>query len=179
MKKIVLLTLALFAPVLCAVAQDLVEHNRAAVQEAENIYNETSARGNAQIQEIQQRVSANEQLLAQKQSELKIAKAKEQHLNRSIQLHKKKLNLQRKMDADQISRDITKNEIAGFKDNLEIAKEVRIRLSKEVDTIKKSIASDKSQIASVKKEISTAKKTLNINQKALKDSEKNQSAASK
>lgn len=179
MKKILFISIALLAFGFSASAQDMVEHNRAAVQEAETYYNEISARNNAKIDHIQSGLGESQQELARLQSELKMAKVKEKHLSKSLSLQRQKLNLQRKSDADQLSRSITKNEIEGFKTELSEAKELRVRLSREVDTMKKSISSDKRQISSLKKEISEAKKVLNQNEKTLKASEKLQNSAAK
>lgn len=176
MKKILVLAASLLALSWASPAQDIVSVNRAAVGEAQNIYNDVATRNSAKIADIQAGIRVEQQELSRLQSELNIAKAKEKHVSQSLKLEKKKLQLQRKVDTRQLSRDITKNDINLLKADLEAAKETRQRCAREVSTMKKSIASDKKQISALKKEINDAKKVVKQNEKTLKSSEKLQAA---
>ena len=179
MKKMLILAAIILLPASRVSAQDLVEQNRAAVKEAQDNYDQTFARSTRKIEELQAGLSVNEKELSRLQNELKIAKAKEQHIAKTLKLNQQKLNLERKSGSDQLSRDITKNNIENNRNELAAAKETRLRLSREVATMKSSVASDKKRIAAAKKEIAGAKKTLRLNEKVLKDSEKAQAAALK
>lgn len=183
MKKLLLLTLGLVAG-LSAAAQntttnmhlqsygDMVEQNRAAVEDARRVYQEKSTSGSQQIEELERVKSAHENELDAAQQDLKFAKEREKNMTRSLKLNQQKLQLQQKTRADQYSLDLTRREIQRLRNEAKMAKADVKRISQDVAIKKRAVAADKKAINEVKKSVNAAKQDVRQQEKFLKQSEK-------
>lgn len=188
MKKLFLLTLGLVAG-LCAAAQntdpnthlqsygDMVEHNRAAVEDARRVYQEKSESGNKRIEELELSKRAHEAELADVQEELRFAKEKEKNLNASLKLNRKKLELQKKVGTDHYSTELTFREVQRLRNELRMAKGEVKQISQVVASKKQIVAADKKAISEVKKSVNAAKQDVRQQERFLKQSEKLQQKA--
>ena len=184
MKKLLLFTLSLICG-LYASAQDphlqsygdMVEQNRAAVEDARRTYQEKSESGSQRIEELEVSKRAHEAELAEVQEDLKFAKEKEKNLSNSLKLNQKKLTLQRKVGTDHHSAELTLREVQRLRGEVKIAKSEVKQISQVVTSKKRVVAADRKAISEVKKSVSAAKREVRQQEKYLKQSQKLQQKA--